>query len=339
MQAFAALWPAPLAGIEKQKNVRFILQQGSDLVVYLLVPLCACLLPARWSRSLVARVSRWSWLMAPRCELAWAQASEHTRIADERAWKTRWRQVELLDARDLYLLVLGRKATVLAEIDGAEAIETARGKVLVGMHWGPSISILRLLAVRGMQPTLLYRNVEPALLRKRPFHYLFLRLAVHEIRTSCGGRAIAVKGAMAKLRERLAADGTDIVVLDAPPLSGRSVIEGQVLGRRALFNAGFPDLLSESGKQYLLFAISLDPQGRLTKRLELSAPQRVGCRDAFMDSYCRHLSRHLETDSSHWRIWQVAQQFFPVDAAPPDEAATEPAAEAPGPPLYPKPGG
>lgn len=301
--------------------MRFLQQQASDLVVYLLVPLCALLLPGRWSRSLVARVSRWSWLMAPRCELAWAQARLHTDAGQERAWKKRWRQVELLDARDLFLLALGRKATVFAEIEGAERIEAARGKVLVGMHWGPSISILRLLADHGMQPTLLYRNVESVVLRTRPFHYLFLRLAVHEIRTSCGGRAIAVKGAMQKLRERLAGQGTDIVVLDAPPLSGRSVIEAHVLGRRAVFNAGFPDLLAESGKPYLLFAISLDPRGRLTKRLELSEAQRVESRSAFMQTYCDHLSEHLRSDSSQWRIWQVAQQFFPPSGAGQQSAA------------------
>lgn len=280
-------------------------------MVYLVVPMASCLLPGRWSRSLVARVSHWAWLMAPRCEMAWQQAQRHSPVGDETTWKMRWRQVELMDARDLFLLFVGRKATVFADIQGAEQIEQARGKVLVGMHWGPSISILRLLASRGMQPTLLYRNVERVVLRKRPFHYLFLRLAVREIITSCGGRAIPVKGAMARLRERLASDGTDIVVLDAPPLSGRSVIEASVLGRKALFNAGFPDLMHESGKPYVFFAMTLDRQGLLTKCLELSEAQKVSSKAVFMQSYCDFLSAHLRDDPSHWRIWQVAEQFFP----------------------------
>lgn len=291
--------------------MRGLLQQGSDLVVYLMVPSLACILPASWSRSLVVRVSHWSWLMAPRCELAWQQARNHTEIADEKGWRMRWRQVEMLDARDLFMLAAGRKSSVFREIQGLEKIDNARGKVLVGMHWGPSISILRLLASRGMQPTLLFRNVERIVLRKRPFHYLFLRVAVREIKVTCGGRAIPVKGAMNKLRERLATDGTDIVVLDAPPLSGRSVIEAEVLGRPALFNAGFPDLMHESGKSYLFFAITLDAQGRLTKTLTLSEVGQVQSPSVFMQEYCDFLSDHLRKDPSHWRIWPVAQQFFP----------------------------
>jgi hypothetical protein len=311
--------------------VRSLSQQASDFIVYLAIPVAALVLPARWSRALVARASNWSWLMAPACEQAWVQAAAHTRIADEREWRRQWRRVEMMDARDTYMLALGRKHAVLGEIAGVERLEAARGRVIVGMHWGPQISVVRLLAEHGMKPALVHRSVEREIAWSRPFYYLFLRLALREVVHACAGRSISVGGAMDKLRQRLTEDGVEIVVLDAPPTRGRSVLEGRVLGRRAVFNAGFPDVLAESGKEYVFFAIGLDRDGRLTKVLDLGIPARVEDPAAFLDDYCVFLDQHLVRDSAHWRIWQVAGQFFPPPESreATDEPRTEPAAEAP----------
>ena len=48
---------------------------------------------------------------------------------------------------------------------------------MVGMHWGPAISILKLLAVSGMRPAFPFDPRRRQLLRSRPFYYLFSRLA------------------------------------------------------------------------------------------------------------------------------------------------------------------
>ncbi len=108
-----AVRPDPLPSPE---HLRSLSQQASDFIVYLAIPALALVLPVRWSRALVARASNWSWLMAPACEQAWVQAAAHTRIADEREWKRQWRRVEMIDARDTYMLGLGRKRAVLGEI-------------------------------------------------------------------------------------------------------------------------------------------------------------------------------------------------------------------------------
>lgn len=286
-------------------------QQASDFLAYLAVPTLALLLPARWSRALVARLAGWNWMLAPLCHECWVQAAAHTDIDDEHLWKRRWRCVEMMDARDTFMLGLGRSRAVLDEIGGVESLETVRGRVMIGMHWGPQISVLRLLAEHGMPAALIYREVEGALARRRPFYWLFQRMALRELKRSCQGRAIPVRGAMEKLRERLKDDGVVMCVLDAPPISGRSVLEGRVLERRAVFNAGFPELLEASGKEYVCFAVGLDPAGALTKVLYLDPARRVSDPGAFLVAYCELLDRYLKLDSAHWRIWQVAGQFFP----------------------------
>ena len=52
----------------------------------------------------------------------------------------------MLDARDLYLMSFGRTRSVLGEIDCDTDLEIVSDRVLIGMHWGPSISILKTIA-------------------------------------------------------------------------------------------------------------------------------------------------------------------------------------------------
>ncbi|NND45432.1 MAG: hypothetical protein HKN58_08915 [Xanthomonadales bacterium] len=284
--------------------------QLSDLLVYLLIPGIALLLPARASRALLLRLAAWDWLLAHDAEDCCARAADYTAIEQPQEWKRRWRLVVMLEARDLVLLTWGRRRSVFAEIEGAEEVAATRDSVLVGMHWGPSIAILSLLNHHGLEPLLVYRPVEREIRRVRPFYHGFLVRSVRYIRKTCGSRAITIRGAGARLREELARPGTSVVVLDAPPAPGRSTIDGTVLGRPVRFNAGFPGILSESGRPYFNYAISLQPGDSGLRRLDLEGPASVQSEEAFMAGYCDFLDRHIRADSAQWRIWQVAEQFF-----------------------------
>lgn len=303
----------------------FLRQHISDLVAYVLLPLAALVLPAAVSRSMVHRVANWGWML-PDGDRALAAASRQVTITDAASWLRHWRRVELLDARDCFLLRFGRSGAVFSEIEGLDSLARADGLVLVGMHWGPSLCILRLLSAHGMTPTLVYRKVDAGLKWKRPFQYLHLRVTVSEIERACGGTAIAAGGAKRRLQERLQAPGIIIVLADAPAQAGRPVLEGRLLGQRCRFNAGFPGLLLESGRAFAFYAISLTPDGRVRKRLDIDGPHQADTHGAFMERYCGFLQAHLEEDSAQWRIWQVAGQLFPgeADGEVPQEGATAP---------------
>ena len=289
--------------------MRFLQRQISDLVGYLLLPGLAVVLPARWSRSLVHRVANWRWML-PEGDAAMVAARAQGQVSDEAGWLRHWRRVELLDARDTFMLRFGRSRSVFAEIRGLDALDTARDMVMVGMHWGPSISILRLLEAHGMTPTLVYRKVDPATKWQRPFRYLHLRVLVSEIERACGGTAIAAGGAKARLKDRLAEPGIVVVLADAPAERGRPVLSGRLLDRPCQFNAGFPRVLMESGRDFVFYAISLSIDGRVMKELDLDGPHPVAGPEAFMDVYSAFLERHLRFDSAQWRIWQAAAQVF-----------------------------
>lgn len=284
--------------------------QLSDLLVYLLIPGISLLLPARASRAILLRLSAWDWLLAREAEDCRARAADYTAIARPQEWKRRWRLVVMLEARDLVLLMWGRRRSVFREIRGAKEVVQARDSVLVGMHWGPSIAILSLLEHYGLEPLLVYRPVAPEIRQVRPFYHGFLQRSVRYIRKTCGSRAITIRGAGARLREELARSGTSVVVLDAPPAPGRSTLDGTVLDRPVQFNAGFPEILAESGKPYYHYAITLEPGPSGLRRLDLEGPAGVQSAAAFMQDYCDFLDRHLRADPAQWRIWQVAEQFF-----------------------------
>ena len=216
----------------------------------------------------------------------------------------------MLEVRDLTLLSRGRRSAVFNEIAGAENIVQAKDRVLVGMHWGPSIAILSLLQSYGLGPLLVYRPVEPSILKQRRWYYYFLNRSVRYIHKTCGEqRAITIKGAGDALRRELPLPGTSVVVLDAPPAPGRSTIDGSVMGHPVHFNAGFPGILKDSGREYQFYAISLNKEGTLRK-LDLMPPRRPESQHQLIDEYCAFMSGLIEQDSAQWRIWQVAGQFF-----------------------------
>ena len=289
---------------------KFITRQLVDFVVYLLVPGLSVVLPAAWSRALLARTSRCRWVLSTEAEAAWAKVHRFVDPGDERVWKSRWKQVELLDARDLYMMACGRSRAVFAEIDCDVPIEVVKDRVIIGMHWGPSISILRLLQAAGMNPALPYRPPQKHILRIRPFYYLFLTMATRYILKTLNERAVRVGGAGKVLRTMMDQPGSVIVVMDAPPMEGRPVITSPVLGKNAVFNAGFPSILADKEKEYVFYALSLQPGDSVRKKLELEGPFSSSDDQEFIQNYAAFLGRHLSADSAQWRIWQVAQQFW-----------------------------
>jgi hypothetical protein len=89
------------------------------------------------------------------------------------------------------------------------------------------------------------------------------------------------------------------------------------LGQAVKFNAGFPGILEESGREYLLYAITLQPGKTALRTLELTAAKRPLSQSQLMDEYCDFMSGHIRQDPAQWRIWQVAEQFFqPLDKVP-----------------------
>jgi len=280
------------------------------LLAYLLIPGIALITTASFSRRILRRVSAWDWFFAASADAAYDGTRKHVDIPDEKQWKQRWKQVELLDARDLCMMLFGRTRSVLAEIELPADLETARDRVMVGMHWGPAISILKLLAVSGLRPAFPYRPTERHLLRSRPFYYLFSRLAGLYLARTLDDRAVQVGGAGKVLQGLLDEPGSICVLMDAPPEQDRRAITRPVLGASARFHVGFPSLLAERHKEYVLYAMNLCADGSVRKRLEVAGPFSSDNAEDFLDNYASFLDRHLSSDSAQWRIWHAEHQFW-----------------------------
>jgi hypothetical protein len=167
-----------------------------------------------------------------------------------------------------------------------------------------------LLQVAGLNPALPYRQPERDILKIRPFYYLFVIMATRHIVKTMGDRAVAIGGAGKALRAMVDQTGSVIVVMDAPPKQGRATLASTVLGRSALFDAGFPKILTNRQKEYVFYAISLQTGDRLTKKLEIEGPFKSENEQDFLDDYADFLDRRLSRDPAQWRIWHVAPQFW-----------------------------
>ncbi len=288
-------------------------QQLSDLFTYLLIPGLAIIVPARFSRWMVRKASAWRWFMAAPAEAAWQGAKKFVDVSDEGEFKKRYKQVELLDVRDLYMILCGRDQAVMAEVQMDVPVELVKDRVIIGMHWGPSISILRILQLAGMQPAFPYRPPQKEVLRIRPFYYLFSTLAAHYLVKTMGERAVPVGGAGKILRGFMYQPGSTLVLMDAPPMEGRPVLKSDVLGKPASFNAAFPITLADTEKEYVFYAISLQPGDALTKRLELNGPHSSSDAQEFLQRYAGFLEQHISDDPAQWRFWNVTIQFWHQD--------------------------
>ena len=290
-----------------------ISQQLTDLLAYLLIPGVALITTASFSRRILRQVSAWGWFFAAAADAAFDGARKHVDIPDEKQWKRRWKQVELLDARDLCMMLFGRTRSVMAEIERPADLEIARNRVMVGMHWGPAISILKLLAVSGLKPAFPYRPTERHLLRSRPFYFLFSRMVALYLARTLDDRAVPVGGAGKVLEGLLDKPGSICVLMDAPPEQHRRAISKQVLGASARFHVGFPTLLAEKHKEYVLYAMNLCADGSVRKKLEVAGPFSADDAEDFLDNYASFLDRHLSSDSAQWRIWHAEHQFWHDD--------------------------
>lgn len=287
-----------------------ISRQATDLLSYVLIPIIAILTPASFSRALLRRVSSWRWLLSEASLSALAGAARHGVVTNEIEWLKNWKQVELMDVRDLYMMLFGRSRSVLNEITCNMPIEDVRDRVMVGMHWGPGISVLKLLAEESLQPSFPYRPPEKTLSRLRPFYYVSSRLAALFLVRTLGERAVPVGGAGKVVAEILENPGSLCVLMDAPPMSGRRLERMPVLNKPARFNTGFPALLVASGKEYFLYAMNLCSDGSLRKQLNLVGPFSAEKETEFLCAYANFLDDHLAGESWHWRIWHAENQFW-----------------------------
>ena len=252
--------------------------------------------------------------MVAAADAAFQGARNYVDIKDEVAFKKRWKQVEMLDIRDLYMMSFGRTKAVFAEVEHSVKVGLAKDRVVIVMHWGPSISILKLLQVAGLDPAMPYRPPDKELLRIRPFYYLFSTMAARYMVRTMGERAVLVGGAGKVLRAMMDQTGSVIVGMDAPPMEGHPTLTSTVLGKRAIFSAGFPGILADKEKEYVFCAISLQADDSVTKKLELEGPFSSSQAQDFLQNYSGFLDRHLSADPAQWRIWHVARQFLKEDS-------------------------
>ena len=285
-------------------------RQVDDLLAYVLIPALSVITPGWFSRRVLRRVSHWNWFLSRDAAHAFEGARLHVETGSEKRWKRRWKQVELLDVRDLYMMLFGRSRTVVAEIELPKNFEIVRDRVMVGMHWGPAISLLKWLAVSDLKPAFPFRPPERELLSSRPFYYLFSQLAAVYLVRTLSERAVPVGGASKVLQGMLTEPGSICVLMDAPPMQGRRALSKPVLGSPAWFNTGFPVLLAEQNKEFVLYAMNLKSDGSVRKKLEIAGPFRSDSAEELLDRFSIFLDGHLSSDSPQWRIWRAQHQFW-----------------------------
>lgn len=283
-------------------------RQIGDFLTYILLPMICVLLPYGWGQRLLLLITKRGWLLQSRSELALQQALRFVAIENAKTWKRSWRLVEMMEARDLWLCVLGRSASISRPICIHDMPKASVGLVLLGMHCGPTAIVLKIFQQAGLGPRFVYRGIDTDLRRLVPFQWLYSKLNVTYIRQSCEGREISVPGARSKLRAALKEPGTPVVLLDAPVNREGQSIHAEVLGLNAEFSGEGPALFAEAGASCVHYWLELNEYGE--RELHFGPISRPSSAEQVVAEFAGLMSRQLRDNSAHWRLWHAADQLF-----------------------------
>ncbi len=283
-------------------------RQAGDFLTYILLPLCCVLLPYKAGQAAILKIAGKGWLLQARSSASLALAQRFVSVADAHNWKVRWRLTELMEARDLWFSMLGRRKALLRGVRQTGVPQVADRLVLIGMHWGPSVLALQLFRAAGLAPRFVHRTVRPEVMRASPFYYFYLRLLVAYIHRICEGREITVPGARRELEAAQSEAGSPVILLDAPITQSAQPISITVGRLRAELNADGPKLLVNGKALCVLYSMGLDESG--TNVLNCAEPFVPGSVDQLLQRFADLMSQHLTQDSAQWRLWHAADQLF-----------------------------
>jgi hypothetical protein len=296
-------------------------RQIGDFLTYILLPVICVLLPYRWGQALLLVVARRGWLLRSRSELSLQLAHRYVEIEDATTWRRNWRLVEMMEARDLWLSVVGRAAAVSRRIKRHNIPQPKEGLVLLGLHYGPSAIVLKIFQEEGLGPRFVYRGIGPELRRLVPFQWVFSKLNVRYIQQSCQGKEIAVPGARSKLLAALKEPGTPVVLLDAPVTRAGQSIHADVLGLDTEFAGEGPELLSQGQAHCVHYWLEVNESGE--RELYFGAISQPPTAQQLVTDYAGLMSAQLASNSAHWRLWHAADQLF-RDSRVSDEKNNQP---------------
>ena len=284
-------------------------RQFGDFAAYILLPLLCVVLPLGWGQAMLRRAAALGWVLVGRSRHAHAVAARHVQVGDADAWRARWRLVELLEARDVWFVMLGRGAGLARTVRLEGSWPDTPPDAWLGLHWGPSALALDLFRRHGQRPRFVHRPVHTAEHRQTPFFLAWLKLLVAFIQRCCSGRAITVPGARRALEDALRGDGTPVLLVDAPVTRAEDAAALRLGDRPArVHRAGF-DLLASSRSRCRFYLLGVDPDGGgRTLRLGPSVDAADG--DALRAEAARWFDRALGEDSAQWRLWHAADQLW-----------------------------
>jgi hypothetical protein len=279
-----------------------------DFLTYLLLPMLCVLLPYSWGQRLLAQIARRGWLLQSRSDLALQQAQLYVGVENPASWVRQWRLVELMEARDLWLCVVGRAQSISRRIRIQDLPQPGPGLVLLGMHYGPTAIVLQVFQEAGLAPRFVYRSIDAELWRLVPFQWLYSKLNVRYIRQSCNRRDIAVPGARNKLAAALHEPGTPVILLDAPVTRAGASIHARVVGLDTEFSGEGSQLLINGGARCVHYWMETSDSGDRLLRFQLSQPAQTA--EQLIREFAGLMSARLVENSAHWRLWHAAGQFF-----------------------------
>jgi lauroyl/myristoyl acyltransferase len=249
--------------------------------------------------------------MTARSVSACDAAVKHFDIEDRATWEQTWRMLELVEARDMWFCLLGRRRSLLSRVtvEGPHP-PTDRQTMLILMHWGTNVMAMEWFRRAGLRPRLVYRHVVPELRRRAPFQWFYLKAMVVYIRRVCDGRAIGVPGGKSDIDNALERGDNVVMAMDVPVLGNRRVREVKFLGKTVRLHADGFDLVARTDAPCQFFYMGFDDETGSSKHMVFTQPIVENDPSSLAEVVGREFDQCVRTDSAQWRLWHAARQLF-----------------------------
>ena len=291
------------------------------LFEFWLLPLTVALLPYRAGVALARGCARALPLYDAAARAGLAQYAAARPYGDTYAWLAEFRFTQLIDHADLFWAWTRSERFLLDRID-ARPPTGLNPLVVVSMHYGQGLWLLRWLRAGGLPARFLSVRFDPSTFESR-LHYLYARLRMRTVLRMAGAPPIYTGGAREEIALTLGRGGVVYGLIDVPVAPGTTTAANALLfGQPVYWPPGLVDCARAADADLMLLCARCLKDGR-------RHVDAVRLADADVGGIATTFGGAIEAAPGAWHFWHLLPAFAVHGGNATGADAASPAATAP----------
>jgi lauroyl/myristoyl acyltransferase len=285
--------------------------EGQDLLLLVLLPGLAAILPWRLCFFIFKRLARLRWLYQEPCEAALSHARQLGWVGTNEAhWLWVRKLVTLVDHADHYLGLWRSDAWMQRhqKVNGHWP-NPDHGLLLLTFHWGAGYWGLRHAAAHNLSPHALVATLTSQAYQGRTIMSWYARSRNANVARTLGAPTIDVATQLKQVIRALRDNHCLLGVMDVPADQAKASIEIQLLGMQARMPSGLLRLAVDQQVPVTVYTTGLDVENgqRYLNITPLGVHHTI---DELAKAVFAELDQVIAQDAPAWHFWGIAERLF-----------------------------